>query len=129
MQKILIATAVMTCLTSTNALAHGDGDGHDGTKANTSVRSGTVSGVISDTMCKGDHSAMIKSGHGKDSASCTKACWKSGNKAVLVDKKNSVVYSFSNPKSVDKYAGKTVSVTGHIDDQSKVIHVHSVKVQ
>ncbi len=129
MHKTLIAAAVLTCLTGTSALAHGDGDGHDGAKANTTVRSGTVSGVISDAMCKGDHSAMIKGGHGKDSASCTKACWKSGNKAVLVDKKNSVVYSLSNPKTVDKYAGKAVSVTGHIDDQSKVIHVHSVKVQ
>lgn len=125
--KICIALTALTYLISPGALAHGDE--HDSHKGKQAVRSGTVNGVVSDSMCKSDHSAMIKSGHGKDDASCTKACWKEGNKAVLVDKKNNIVYSLSNPKSVNKYAGKAVTVTGHIDDSTKVIHVHSVKAQ
>jgi hypothetical protein len=127
MRRSIITLAVSIHLVSPGALAHGDE--HGSHKAKQAVRAGTVSGVISDSMCKSDHSAMIKSGHGKDDASCTRACWKEGNKAVLVDKKNNVVYSLTNGKSVNKYAGKAVTVTGHIDDDTKVIHVHSVKAQ
>lgn len=122
-----IITLVLTYLVSPGTLAHGDE--HRSQKDKQAVRSGTVSGVISDSMCKSDHSAMIKNGHGKDDASCTRACWKEGNKAVLIDKKNNVVYNLTNAKSVNKYAGKTVTVTGHIDDDTNVIHVHSVKAQ
>jgi hypothetical protein len=121
----LLVKAAMLISISSAALAHGEQ--HDSHQS--AVRSGTIYGVISDSMCKSDHSAMIKSGHGKDAVTCTEACWKEGNKAVLVDKKNNVVYSLTNPKSVTKYAGKTVAVTGHIDDSTKVIHVHSIKGQ
>ncbi len=121
-----LALAAFTYIVSP-ALAHDET--HHAHTAKQSVRTGTVNGVISDSMCKSDHSAMIKNGHGKDAASCTKTCWKEGNKAVLVDKKNNVVYSLTNPKSVTKYAGKMVAVTGHIDDSTKVIHVHGVKAQ
>lgn len=93
------------------------------------VYQGTVHGVISDSMCKFDHSAMIKSGHGKDAASCAKKCISEGSKIVLADKKDNAVYTFSNSKQAKAMVGKSVAVTGHIDPQTKVIHIHSIKAE
>ncbi len=91
--------------------------------------SGTIKGTISDSMCQFDHSGMIKSGHGKDAATCTQKCVQEGSKYVLCDSKTKVVYSLTDVAKVKKYAGKAVSVTGHIDTETKTIHVHSVKAQ
>lgn len=91
--------------------------------------SGTIKGTISDSMCQFDHNGMIKSGHGTDAASCTNKCVAEGNKLVLCDQKTKIVYSLSDASKVKKYAGKTVSVTGHIDTDTKSIHVHSVKAK
>ena len=88
---------------------------------------GTIKGTVSDSMCQFDHSGMIKSGHGKDAATCTQKCVQDGNKYVLCDSKTKVVYHLSDAGKVKKYAGKAVSVTGHIDTDTKSIHVHSVK--
>jgi hypothetical protein len=93
------------------------------------VYQGTINGVISDSMCKFDHSAMIKSGYGKDAASCTNKCVSKGSKLVLADKKDNNVYTFSNSKQAKAFAGKSVAVTGHIDPQTKVIHIHSIKAE
>lgn len=100
---------------------------HGGESAKSSIREGTVHGIVSDSMCKFDHAAMIKAGHGKDAASCAAKCIAEGQKCVLIDKKNKVVYTLSNPKMVSKFVGKAVVVSGHIDDKSKVIHLHNVK--
>lgn len=91
--------------------------------------SGTIKGTISDSMCQFDHSGMIKSGHGKDAVTCTQKCVQEGNKYVLCDSKTKVVYNLSDAGKVKKYAGKAVSITGHIDTDTKSIHVHSVKPQ
>lgn len=91
--------------------------------------SGTITGTVSDSMCKFDHSAMIKAGHGTNAVTCTQKCLKEGNKLVLCDPKTKTVYNLTNATKVKKYAGKSVSVTGHIDTDTKVIHVHSVKAQ
>lgn len=90
---------------------------------------GTIKGTVSDSMCQFDHSGMIKSGHGTDAASCTNKCAAEGNKLVLCDPKTKIVYNLSDASKVKKYAGKTVSVTGHIDTDTKSIHVHSVKAK
>jgi hypothetical protein len=124
--SILFGALIVAASTGTSAVnAHDEGKG----TAPKSVYVGTVTGVISDSMCKFDHTAMIKSGHGKDAASCTKKCVSDGNKLVLADKKDNTVYSFSNSKLAKAMAGKSVSVTGHIDPETKVIHIHSIKAQ
>jgi hypothetical protein len=88
----------------------------------------TISGTLSDSMCKGSHTAMIKmGGYGKTAVSCTQKCLKEGNSLVLIDKKTKAVYSLQNPGPAKKYAGKNVVITGHIDSASKVVHIHSVK--
>jgi hypothetical protein len=91
--------------------------------------SGTIKGTISGSMCQFDHSGMIKSGHGTNAASCTNKCVAEGNKFVLCDPKTKIIYNLSDASKVKKYAGKIVSVTGHIDTESKSIHVHSVKTK
>lgn len=91
--------------------------------------SGTIKGIVSDSMCKFDHSGMTKAGHGSNAVTCTLKCLKEGNKIVLCDPKTKIVYNLTNAGRVKKFAGKSVSVTGHIDTDTKVIHVHSVKAQ
>ncbi|MBX9569348.1 MAG: hypothetical protein K2X77_10665 [Candidatus Obscuribacterales bacterium] len=90
---------------------------------------GTINGTVSDSMCQFDHAAMIKSGHGANAAACTQKCIKDGSKFVLCDPKTKIVYNLSDSAKVKKYAGKSVAITGHIDTDTKSIHVHSVKPQ
>src|SRR5579871_6363016 len=98
------ALIIGTCVGTSAVNAHDEGKG----TASKGVYQGTINGVISDSMCKFDHTAMIKSGHGKDAASCTKKCVSDGNKLVLADKKNDTVYTFSNSKMAKAMAGKSV---------------------
>ena len=124
MKSVFINNALLVAIfVSTNApaLSHGD------EPAKSSIHEGTVHGSVSDSMCKSDHAAMIKAGHGKDAPSCAAKCIAQGQKYVLIDKKNKVVYTLSNPKMVSKFVGKAVVVSGHIDDKTKVIHLHNVK--
>lgn len=113
---------------SSRVLSH-EGDEGAHAKEQHGVYAGTVHGIISDSMCKFDHSAMIKSGHGTDAKTCTEKCVKEGNKLVLADKKNNTVYTFVNSKLAKSYAGKQVAITGHIDPDTKVIHIHNVKAE
>lgn len=89
---------------------------------------GTMKGLLSDSMCKGDHAGMIKmGGYGTTAVSCSQKCLKEGNSLVFVNSKTKAVYTLQNPGTAKKYAGKTVTISGHIDNASKVIHVHRVK--
>lgn len=86
---------------------------------------GTISGVISDSMCGKDHTGMGELG--KDPIDCTKQCVERGAKYVLVDEKSGDVYNLSDQRKATDFAGKTVTVAGHIDPAEKAIHVHSLK--
>ena len=86
--------------------------------------SGTISGVISDSMCGNNHAGMGELG--KDPVTCTRKCVEQGAKYVLVDETGNI-FSLSNQGKVSSFAGKTVSVTGHIDPATKAIHVHSLE--
>ena len=87
------------------------------------VYEGTILGVISDSMCGKDHSKMGELG--KDPAACIKKCVASGGKYVLVDETGEV-YSLSDQDKPADFAGKSVSIEGHIDPKEKAIHVHSL---
>lgn len=91
--------------------------------------SGTIKGTVSDSMCQFDHSGMIKSGHGTNAVSCTKKCLAEGNRLVLCDPKTKIVYNLTNSGKVKNFAGKSVSISGHIDTDTKAIHVGSVKAR
>lgn len=95
-------------------------------EAATGVHEGTVSGVISDSMCGSDHTKMCELG--KDAQACSQKCVESGAKYVLVDH-DGEVYQLSDQKRVKEFAGKSVAVSGHIDHSTKAIHLHSITGQ
>jgi hypothetical protein len=80
-------------------------------------------GTITDSMCpKGDHSGMRM---GPTDAECTLACVSAhGATFVLWDGKD--VYSLSDQKTPEKFAGKRVNVTGTLDAKTKTIEVSSM---
>jgi hypothetical protein len=80
-------------------------------------------GVVTDSMCeKGDHSGMRM---GPTDAECTKACVSiHGASYVLYDGKQ--VYTLSDQKTPEKFAGQKVTVTGTLDGKSKTIQVDSI---
>lgn len=87
------------------------------------VYEGTISGVISDSMCGSDHTKM--GDLGKDPVACIHECVEGGAKYVLVDNKGDV-YSLSEQEKSKELAGRSVSIEGHIDSEKKAIHVHSI---
>src|SRR5688500_4707243 len=83
----------------------------------------TFTGVISDDMCEtGDHSRMRM---GANDAECTKACVAAHGAAyVLVDGKN--IYTLSDEKTPERFAGQRVRVVGTLDVKTKLIQVDSI---
>ena len=80
-------------------------------------------GVITDSMCaQADHSQMKM---GSDDAECTRACVDvHGAEYVLYDGKE--VYSLSDQKMPEKFAGQKVTVVGALDAKTKTIRVGSM---
>jgi uncharacterized protein DUF5818 len=83
----------------------------------------TFTGVITDSMCdRADHSRMRM---GANDAECTVACVDAhGALYVLYDGKE--VYTLSDQKMPEKFAGKQVTVTGTLDAKTKTIQVESI---
>jgi hypothetical protein len=92
-------------------------------KTASEVYEGTVSGVISDSMCGADHSKMGELG--KNPEECTKKCVEQGAKYVLLDEQGQT-YALSDQDKAGSFAAKAVTVKGHIDPATKSIHVHSL---
>jgi len=84
----------------------------------------TFTGAITDSMCAlADHSRMRM---GPNDAECTKACINEhGALYVLWDGKE--VYTLSDQKTPEKFAGKKVKVVGTLDPKTKVIQVSSIE--
>ena len=80
-------------------------------------------GTLTDGMCpKADHSRMRM---GSTDAECTIACVDAhGSAFVLYDGKE--VYVLSDQQTAEKFAGKTVTVTGTLDAKTKTIRVESI---
>ena len=80
-------------------------------------------GVITDSMCSSaDHKGMRM---GPTDAECTVACVLAhGALYVLYDGQE--VYTLSDQKTPEKFAGKKVSVTGTLDAKTKTIQVDSI---
>jgi len=80
-------------------------------------------GVITDSMCAtADHSRMRM---GPTDAECTIACVLAhGATYVLYD--GNEVYTLSDQKTPEKFAGKKVTISGILDAKSKTIRVESM---
>jgi len=83
----------------------------------------TFLGVITDDMCAKDGHATMRMG--PNDAECTKACVAThGAEYVLSDGKQ--VYTLSDQKTPETFAGKKVKVTGTLDAKTKAIQVSSM---
>src|SRR6476659_8866626 len=82
-----------------------------------------LTGVITDSMCSSaDHKGMRM---GPTDAECTIACVMAhGALYVLYDGKE--VYTLSDQKTPEKFAGKKVTVRGTLDAKTKTIRVDSI---
>ncbi len=80
----------------------------------------TYTGVITDTMCGKNHSAMGV----KPDSKCVKECVKAGSKYALYDGKD--VYVLSDQKTPEQYAGQKVKVNGTLNQQTKTLKVDSI---
>ena len=80
-------------------------------------------GVITDSMCAtADHSRMRM---GPTDAECTIACVLAhGATYVLYD--GNEVYTLSDQKTPEKFAGKKVTISGILDAKTKTIQVESM---
>src|ERR1700735_2845750 len=80
-------------------------------------------GVITDSMCaKADHSQMRM---GPTDAECAIACVSAHDATyVLYDGKE--IYTLSDQRTPEKFAGKKVTVTGTLDTRTMAINVDSI---
>ena len=82
----------------------------------------TVTGVITDEMCGNDHKMM----NVKPDSKCVSECVKAGSKYGLLS--GATVYSLSDQKTPEKFAGKKVAVTGTVDGKNiKVTSIAEAK--
>jgi len=83
----------------------------------------TFTGAITDDMCaRADHSGMRM---GPTDAECTIACvMVHGAAYILYDGKE--VYTLSDQKTPEKFAGQKVTVRGTLDAKTKTIRVESI---
>ena len=88
----------------------------------TAAEKKTVTGVITDEMCGNDHKMM----NVKPDSKCVTECVKMGSKYGLLS--GSTVYSLSDQKTPEKFAGKKVAVTGMVDGKNiKVTSIAEAK--
>jgi hypothetical protein len=83
----------------------------------------TFVGTITDDMCATTGHAAMRMG--PTDAECTKACvYSHGAGYVLLDGKR--IYTLSDQKTPEKFAGQKVKVTGTLDAKTKAIRVESI---
>jgi hypothetical protein len=83
----------------------------------------TYTGTITDDICAGDAHAGMRMG--PTDADCTRLCVLShGAQYVLLDGK--AVYTLSDQKGPEAFAGQKVRVVGTLDASTKILSVNSI---
>jgi hypothetical protein len=87
----------------------------------------TLTGQISDAMCKSDHAMMQKGAMKMGEKECTMACVKAGQKYVLLS--NGKVYQIQNQTvaGLAANAGGTVKVTGEASADGSSIKITNLE--
>lgn len=80
----------------------------------------TFTGVITDKMCGANHSMM----NVKPDSKCVRECVKAGSVYALAAAGK--VYTLSNAKTADAFAGQRVKVAGALDEKTGTITVDSI---
>lgn len=75
----------------------------------------SLTGMVSDSMCKGDHSPMGELG--KDPAQCAKTCVDGGQKFVLVDSASGKSFELDDQAKAREFAGQKVTVDGTVEGE------------
>ena len=81
----------------------------------------TVTGVITDSMCKTNHAMMQKGANKMSDHDCTIACVKSGQKYVLVSGDKAYEIANQDFAGLEKNAGGTVRAIGRVSADGKSI--------
>jgi hypothetical protein len=83
----------------------------------------TFTGTITDSMCPADDHSRMRMG--STNGECAIACVDAhGALYVLYDGKNA--YNLSDQKTPEKFAGKSVTVSGTLDAKTRTIRVDSI---
>src|SRR5882762_9149657 len=80
-------------------------------------------GIITDTMCKKEHTMVA----GKPDDKCIAMCVKGSSEYALYDGKD--VLKLSNQKTPAKFAAQRVKVTGSLNEKTKTIKVTTIEAE
>jgi hypothetical protein len=105
MKSILFIAAFSVALTATN-------------------QTQTFTGVVTDTMCKKEHTMLAGQPDDKCIAMCVKG---SSSQFALYDGKE--VLKLSDQKAPAKFAAKRVKVTGTLNEKTKTIKVVTIEAE
>lgn len=83
----------------------------------------TVTGVVTDSMCKMNHAMMQKGAKKMSDHDCTVACVKSGQKYVLTSGDKTYEIANQDFAGLERNAGATVKATAHVSADGKAITV------
>lgn len=81
----------------------------------TGAATSSLTGMVSDSMCKADHSPMGE--QGKDPAQCAKTCVDGGQKFVLVDSATGKAFELDDQTKAREFAGQKVTVEGTVEGE------------
>lgn len=87
----------------------------------------TLTGQISDSMCKSNHAMMQKGVTKMSDKDCTAACVKAGQKYVLLSQGKVYRIANQNAPGLAANAGGTVKVTGEIASDGSSIAIAKVE--
>jgi hypothetical protein len=103
------AAAVLTLIVTSAALSFAEG-------------SKTYVGVITDTMCAGDHAAMKV----MPDAKCVKDCVRDGRTFQYALLAGATVYKLSDQETPARLAGRRVTVTGVLYTKTNILKVERI---
>ena len=83
----------------------------------------TLSGIVSDDMCGGDGHSIMRMG--STDAECTKACVLAHGAAYVLAV-GTKIYTLSDQKAPEDFAGQKVRVVGILDGKTNTIRVESI---
>jgi Protein of unknown function (DUF5818) len=105
-----IAATILTLIVASSVLSFADG-------------SKTYVGVITDTMCAGNHAAMKVT----PDAKCVKECVRDGKTFQYALVEGTKVYKLSDQETPARFAGQKVTVTGVLYAKTQILKVDRIE--
>jgi Protein of unknown function (DUF5818) len=123
MQSTILAVLVAVTVSAAGPAAQSPAPRPQSPEPKAQSQKRTFSGTITDSICAmGGHAQMRM---GPTDADCTTACVTAHDaKYVLADGKD--IYTLSDQRTPEKFAGQKVRVVGSLDAKTKTIQVDSI---